>query len=210
MLGTYGWSGEHWKAMSSAISMPRSRARDEVAKSSSVPSSGWIACGRLGAPIAHGLPTSPGRRQRVVAALAVRRARSDGSAAGRGRRSPSRRLAELAAHEQQLLAGVRPHVAVERAQVGELLPAVARHLVEQRALAVHDLVVRERQHEVLGERVDERERELVVVVAAVDRVARSSASVSCIQPMFHLKPKPRPPSTVGRETPATRSTPRRS
>ena len=44
-------------------------------------------------------------------------------------------LRELAAHEQQLLAGVRPHPRVQRPQVGELLPAVARHLVQQRALA---------------------------------------------------------------------------
>ena len=27
------------------------------------------------------------------------------------------------------------------------------------------------------------------------------SSVSCIKPMFHLKPKPRPPWSVGRETP---------
>ena len=58
-------------------------------------------------------------------------------------------LAEVAAHEQQLLAGMRPHVAVEQPQVGELLPQVAGHLVEQRALAVHDFVVRQRQDEVL-------------------------------------------------------------
>jgi hypothetical protein len=35
---------------------------------------------------------------------------------------------------------------------------------------VHDLVVRERQDEVLGERVHERERQLVVMPAAVDRL----------------------------------------
>ena len=35
---------------------------------------------------------------------------------------------------------------------------------------MHDLVVRQRQDEVLGERVDQREGQLVVVVAAVDRV----------------------------------------
>ena len=58
-------------------------------------------------------------------------------------------LRELAAHEQQLLAGMRPHEAEIGAQVGELLPAVARHLAEQRALAVHHLVVAERQHEIL-------------------------------------------------------------
>ena len=79
-------------------------------------------------------------------------------------------LGELAAHEQQLLARVRPHVGVQRAQVGQLLPAVARHLPVQRALAVHDLVVRERQDEVLAEGVHQAEGQLVVVVAAVDRV----------------------------------------
>ena len=62
------------------------------------------------------------------------------------------------------------HPRVQRAQVRELLPAVARHLGEHRALAVHDLVVRERQDEVLRERVDERERQLVVMPAAVDRL----------------------------------------
>src|SRR3954464_15266167 len=68
---------------------------------------------------------------------------------------PLPRRRELAAHEDQLLPGVRPHERVERAQVRELLPAVARHLREQRALAVHDLVVRQRKDEVLVPRVDE-------------------------------------------------------
>ena len=35
---------------------------------------------------------------------------------------------------------------------------------------MHDLVVRQRQDEVLAEGVEQRERELVVVVAPVDRV----------------------------------------
>ena len=86
------------------------------------------------------------------------------------RLGPLRLLAELAAHEEQLLAGVRPHEGEVGAQVGELLPPVARHLAQQRALAVHDLVVGERQHVVLGERVDERERHLAVVVGAVHRL----------------------------------------
>jgi hypothetical protein len=80
-------------------------------------------------------------------------------------------LGELAAHEEELLARVRPHEAVERAQVGELLPVVAGHLREQRPLAVHDFVVREREDEVLRERIDHREGQLVVVVAPVDRLA---------------------------------------
>jgi hypothetical protein len=58
-------------------------------------------------------------------------------------------LAELAAHEEELLPGLRPLVAEKEAEVRALLPRVARHLVEQRTLPVHDLVVRERQDEVL-------------------------------------------------------------
>ncbi len=65
-------------------------------------------------------------------------------------------------------AHMRPIVGAQR---GELLPRVARHPRDQRALAVHDLVVRERQHEVLGERIHEAERDLVVVPLAVHRRA---------------------------------------
>ena len=50
-------------------------------------------------------------------------------------------LAELASHEQELFARMAVHVAVQQAQVGEPLPGIARHLIEQRSLAVHDLVV---------------------------------------------------------------------
>src|SRR4051812_19187582 len=58
-------------------------------------------------------------------------------------------LRDLAAHEQQLLAGMRPHEAEIRTQVGELLPTIAGHLADQRMLPVHDLVMRERQDEFL-------------------------------------------------------------
>ena len=72
--------------------------------------------------------------------------------------------------KSSFLAGLPVHVAEQQAQVGELLPVVARHLPEQRALAVHHLVVRERQHEVLVEGVEHPEGDLVVVPLAVDRV----------------------------------------
>ena len=55
-------------------------------------------------------------------------------------------------------------------RVGELLPAVARELRQKRPLAVDDLVVREREHEVLVAGVHEREGQLVVVEAAVHRL----------------------------------------
>ncbi len=79
--------------------------------------------------------------------------------------------AELAAHEQQLLAGQRPLIAIEQAERGVALPRIAGDLADQRVLPVHDLVVGERQHVVLGVRVDRAERELLVVVPAIDRVA---------------------------------------
>ena len=78
--------------------------------------------------------------------------------------------AQFAAHEQQLFAGVRPHVRVQQPQVGKFLPHVARHLRQQRPFAVDDFVVRQRQHKVFGERVDQRERQLVLVVTAMDRL----------------------------------------
>src|SRR5262245_54606397 len=61
---------------------------------------------------------------------------------------PFRLLTELVAHEQQLLAGVPEHEAVVGAQVRKALPFVTRHAAENGALAVHYLVMRERQDEV--------------------------------------------------------------
>ena len=63
-----------------------------------------------------------------------------------------------------------PHEAVIGAQVGELLPGVARHPGQDRALAVHHLVVAERQDEVLGEGVEQAEGHLVVMPAAMGRI----------------------------------------
>ena len=50
------------------------------------------------------------------------------------------------------------------AEIAEALPAVAGHFAEQRSLAVHDLVVAQRQDEVLGERVEQAEGELIVMM----------------------------------------------
>ena len=63
---------------------------------------------------------------------------------------PFAALGKLTAHEHEFFAGVAPHEAKQSAQVGKLLPRVARHLVDQRALAVHHFVVRQRQHELLA------------------------------------------------------------
>ncbi len=79
-------------------------------------------------------------------------------------------LPDLGAHEHQLLAGPRVLVGQQQAEVRELLPVVARHLRIERAFAVHDLVVADAVDEVLVELVDHREGQLVLVVAAVDRI----------------------------------------
>ena len=81
-------------------------------------------------------------------------------------------LPELVAHEEQLLARLRPLISEEQAQGGELLPLVARHVTDERAFAVHHLIVRERQHVVLGEHIEAAEGELVVIEAAMDGILR--------------------------------------
>ena len=79
-------------------------------------------------------------------------------------------LAELAAHEHQLLAGMAEHEAVIGAQIGKALPVVAGHPAEDRALAVHDLVMRQRQDEIFRKRVVQAEQDVAVMMLAVDRI----------------------------------------
>ena len=85
---------------------------------------------------------------------------------------PLARLAEFLAHEQELLAGMAPHEAEISAKVGEPLPFVAGRLAGERAFAVDDFVVQDRQDEVLGEGVEQAERHLVMATTPIDRVAR--------------------------------------
>ena len=59
---------------------------------------------------------------------------------------------------------------IQRAQVRKLLPLLAGHLVEQRALHVHNFIVRQRQNKVLTPRVDQTKRQRVVIAAAKQRI----------------------------------------
>ena len=79
-------------------------------------------------------------------------------------------LGELVSHEQKLLAGMTKHEAVVGAQIGEALPIVARHAAEERALAVHNLVMGERQDEVFEKGVMQAEKDLAVMMLAVKRI----------------------------------------
>ena len=81
-------------------------------------------------------------------------------------------LGEFAAHKEQFLAGVAKHEAEIRPQVGKLLPAVTGHLGQQRTLAMHNFVVRQRQHKVLVECVDQAKGHLAMVVSAMNGVTR--------------------------------------
>ena len=92
---------------------------------------------------------------------------------------------------------MRPHVRVERAQRRELLPLVARHLAEQRPLPVHDLVVRERQHEVLVPGVHHRERQLVVVPAPVHGLLPEVAERVVHPPQVPLEGEAEPAAVGG-------------
>src|SRR5438874_13599413 len=79
-------------------------------------------------------------------------------------------LPELASHEQQLLAGMPVHEGVIGTQVCEPLPVIARHPAEDRTLAVHHFVMRERQDEILEERIVQTEHDVAVMVLAMDRI----------------------------------------
>src|SRR6478736_764939 len=79
-------------------------------------------------------------------------------------------LAELVSHEHQLLAGMRKHEAIIGPKIGETLPVISGHASKNRAFAVYDLVMGQRQNEILGKRVVQTERNLAVVVFAIDRI----------------------------------------
>ena len=93
-------------------------------------------------------------------------------------------LRDLVAHEEQFLAGLREHVAEEKAEVRVFLPLVAGHHAEERAFAVDDFVVRERQGEVLAEGVNHAESQLALMMFAVDGFALEVAE--CVVHPAHV------------------------
>ena len=85
---------------------------------------------------------------------------------------PFSALTEFLSHEQELLARMREHIGKECAVGGELVALQTRHFLDHRALAVNDLVMRDRQDIVLGEAVEERECQLVMIECTVERIHR--------------------------------------
>src|SRR3989304_6320439 len=83
---------------------------------------------------------------------------------------PFPHLSELHAHEQKLFTRMPVHVAEKKAEVGVPLPFVARHLADERALAVDALLMGKREYEVFGKGVPYAESQLVVVILPADGV----------------------------------------
>ena len=84
--------------------------------------------------------------------------------------APLDKLADLVAHKVELGTGVRHLVEGERAQAGKLAPPVTRHAADERALAVHDLVVAQRADKVLGKGIHDGEREQAMVAGAPRKI----------------------------------------
>ena len=101
-------------------------------------------------------------------------------------------LGELLPHEQQLLAGIAPHQAVKGAQIGELLPVIAAHLGEHRPLAVHYLVMADRQDVVLAERIDQPEGHILMMMPPMHRLARHVLQRVVHEAHVPLEPEPEP------------------
>lgn len=70
-------------------------------------------------------------------------------------------LAEFTPLKYQFCTRVGELFAEKEAEIGELLPVVAGHFVQQRIFAVHDFVMGEGEAEILGEGINEREGEFV-------------------------------------------------
>jgi hypothetical protein len=75
-------------------------------------------------------------------------------------------LTKFHPHEDGFLARVGPHVCEEGTHISKFEFITARHLVEQMALAVHHLIVAERQHEVFGVVIPDGKSDIALVELA--------------------------------------------
>ena len=100
-------------------------------------------------------------------------------------------LTKLAPHEHQLLARCEGLPGQQQAQVGEALPGIAGHFADQRTFAMHDFIMRERQHVVFAVGINLAEGEFVVMPAPIDWVTMKIAQ-AVVHPAhipFHRKTK---------------------
>src|SRR5471030_3025287 len=62
------------------------------------------------------------------------------------------------------------HPRVKHAEVRELLPFIARHFIKQRVLTVYHFIVAEHENEMLLEGIEQRESNVAVVKAPINRI----------------------------------------
>ena len=79
-------------------------------------------------------------------------------------------LAKFLAHEEEFFAGVRVLISIQQTKIGELLPHIAGHFVEQRIFSVNNFIVREGKNEIFAESVHEGKSDLVVFVFAINGI----------------------------------------
>src|SRR5689334_16643421 len=84
---------------------------------------------------------------------------------------PFAALADFATHEEEHFPGEKPLVTEQRAKIGKAAPVITRHAGKERTFAVDDFVVRKRENEIFVVMIEHREREIVLMVFAMHRVA---------------------------------------
>ena len=82
---------------------------------------------------------------------------------------PLGELTEFDTLKDKLLSRVCPHPCQKHPAVREFLPVIPRHFIEERSLAMHDLVVAEYQNEMFLKCIEHRKRDFPLVISAVDR-----------------------------------------
>ena len=63
-----------------------------------------------------------------------------------------------------------PHKAVIRTQIGKTLPLIAGHFAQHRAFAMHDLIMRDRQHIIFAKGIHQAKAHAVVMPAPMHRL----------------------------------------
>src|SRR5438270_10919999 len=110
-------------------------------------------------------------------------------------------LTELAAHEQQLVAGMPIHPGVEHPEIGELLPLVPRHFIEKRSFPMNNFVVTEHENEILLESIEQRKGDITLMKTSMNGI-ELHVSEEIVHPThvpFESEPEP---AQVGRSSDA--------
>ena len=76
---------------------------------------------------------------------------------------PFRTLGEFHAHEDGFLAWMGPHVGQQGPDVGELLPVISWHFLEEITLAMHHFIMAQCQHKVFSEGIPNRKGDIILM-----------------------------------------------